>query len=212
MALTVSSVRTKFELIKKDISDVSNDLFIFWSDQINKFVYRTLYQVDPERYIQEQDYTVTGSPQTSTLPTDFRDLKSFGCGVFLKNDDGTTTQDFLPIVQYGSQARGYYITGSNIVFTGIEDSSFRLRYMPELPTIDSTDDTFIIPDEFEWYLIQALDVYYNMWDEMPGAEALSDQRFTRVLDELVRHVRKDVPNYPIYDFTQDYSGPNYPSY
>ena len=66
-----------------------------------------------------------------------------------------------------------------------------LKYIPKIDEITSLDDEVVIPDQFKWYAVDALDCQYDIWDEDVGAEGLADQRFTRKLQEMAQFLRKD---------------------
>lgn len=202
--------------LKKDISDVSQPTFIEWCDFVNKFIYRELIATEPERYITDGTVTAIAGTYSYALPADFRDITPLGCGLFEVNDDGTYSDRKLAKTSFGSQIRGYYISKGNIILTPTpkQTETFTLRYIPaptKLTTIAqyfTADGTVtgveVVPDEYLMYLREALDVQYSVWDEEVGAESYADARFARVLDELIRNIRKDVSTYGISDFSSTY--------
>lgn len=202
MAITVATLRTDLQLLKRDITDVSGDTFIKWCDYVNKFIYRKLIGTDPERLMQTQDYTVTESPNTQALPSGFRDINTYQSGFYYIDENNELTERRLARTGPGQRELGYYISGSNVTFTGFNSTeNYRLRYIPEVSEITATTDTFDIPDEFNEYLLMAVDVLYNIWDEQPGAESLSDARFIRELDEFILNTRKEPGAYNMPDFS-----------
>ena len=215
MALLVSDVRTAFERRKRDISDVSSATFVEWCDFINKFIYERIADQDPERFIETSSYTVSTSPQTSALPADFKNIQTLGTGFYEIDDNGDATSFSLPRTGFGQRTQGFYITGSNVVFTGIDDSTiYTLRYMPKTTKIDATTNYFtvdtlvtgkeIILDEYLELLVNALDVQYTIWDEDPSSESLSDFRFVRALESLLSDIRREPDAYGIPDFSQSF--------
>lgn len=215
MALQLSAVKTNFGLYKKDISDVGNDDFILWSNFLSEVLYDMVKGTDPERFVDTSNtYTVSSDPQTTALPSDFGDIASWDMGFFyIDPNDSTDTNRRLTRTGPGDYRVGYYITGNtNVVFTGINDSSqYRLRYLPERTkftdisdylTVDGTiTGAPLIPDNKEQYLINALNVLYNQWDEMPGDEILADQRFMRSMDQLILNVRREPDSYGLPDYS-----------
>jgi len=198
MALQVSEVRTQFEYLKQDISDVDAPVFLQWCNMIHRYAYRALKATEPQRFITSQSYTVSTTPSTQALPSDFRDMREEGTGFYYTDDDSELTPIRLPQTGRGSEQLGYYLEGSNVIFTGIEDTvgkTFVLRYIPNLTALSSTSSYFtldttntgveIIPDEYLDFVLQALDVRYSQWDEDTPSEGNADQRFTRVLDEML---------------------------
>lgn len=200
MALLVSDLITELENRKQDTSDVGETLFCSWVRDIVSFTYRALKKTEPERFITETDYTITTSPSSQALPSGFRDIAEWDTGFFFKNSDGTASTRRLAVTKHGSQNPGYYFEGGNVVFTGIESESVTLRYIPAPPTISATSDYLtsdktntgkvIIPDEFLDYVMQALDVRYSQWDEDSVSEGNADQRFQRVLLEMLDEYRR----------------------
>lgn len=212
MAIQVQSAYNAFSRYKRDITDVSTSTFLDWADWLNKFVYRKLVGVEPDRYISSQSYTVTTSPYASSLPTGFKTLDGFKLGLFLVNADGTDTDIQLAVTGFGSTQPGYYLTSSSIVFTGITNETYKMRYLPAITAIDALTDYFtlettqagkvLIPDDQMDFVVKALDVFYNQWDEDVGMEGNADQRFERLLSDFPNDMKR-VPN--VYGLT-------YPSY
>lgn len=203
MAITAQDARNQLLLLKKDLSDVDQSTFLQWANAINRAVYRFICGIDPERFTSTQNYTVSSSPQTSTLPADFQDIQRYGMGFYYVDNAGNLTP--YPLIQTGpgSQRQGYYIVGSSVVFTGITTGTYTLRYQPKPTAITAmtgagsyfTQDAtstgkIIIPDEYMDFLVKDLDVYYAQWDEDPSAESLADFRFSRVLAELAANIKK----------------------
>jgi len=182
----------------------------------SRFAYDHVKGTDPERFVDTSNtYTVSSNPQTSALPSDFNDIQEWGCGFYEIDSNGKDTNKRLVRTGPGVQTAGYYISGTNVIFTGIDDSTqFRLRYMKERTEFTDTSDYFtidglstgavLIPDGKKRYLNAAIDVLYNIWDEMPGDEAFADARFVRQLDQLLSHVRKEPDAYALQDFSTYY--------
>lgn len=196
MAITVQQVYDKFARYKKDVSDVITALFIDWCDTVDKDLYRRLGSVDPERFISE--YTYTNPTATSyALPAGFNMMDVLGTGLYFYDSvQGKITDKRLPVTGPGSALLGYYISGSNIVFTGEGQGTqtYIMRYMPSPTAIDAMTDYFtidtlsngkvIIEDEFIDVLVKAVDVQYCQWDEDTQAEANASQRYAQVLSDM----------------------------
>lgn len=203
--MLVSEARTEFDLELKDTSNVSSTLFVKWCDYINKFAYRILVKQDPARWIDTSSYTVSTSPSTQALPSDFRSITPWGTGFYKVDDSGTQTGERLPRTGFGNTTEGYYILGTDVVFTGINTSTvFTLRYIPTISAITATTDSFVIPDEYNRYVLDALKVQYMIWDEDIPGESYADARFVRSLDELMNNIRKDVSVYDLSNFSTSF--------
>lgn len=196
---------------KKDLSDVSSTVFIEWCQFVQDFVYRQLKGTDPEQYISTQTIQIASGDTTYALPSDFGQLLTWGTGLFETNPDGTLVDRPLPVQRPGSTLKGYYVHGTNIILTQTpqQSATYILRYTPindrftsmsDYFTLDTTSDTqATIPSEYSFYLVNALDVMYTIWDEVPGDEAMADTRFVRCLEELVKNIKKTPAVYNLVD-------------
>lgn len=215
MAITAQQAYNSYARLKRDISDVPIPTFLEWCDWVNKMVYRYLLGLDAMRFLTSQSYTVTTSPSTQTLPTDFKNLLPFGTGVYFVSSAGDNTSRQLPITGFGSEVTGYYLTGGSIVFTGAENQTYLMRYVPNITAIDALTDYFtldttstgkiIIPDEYLQFLTNAIDVLYSQWDEDIPLEQVADQRFARLLDEFARNIERQPAVYGLDDPTINFS-------
>ena len=190
--MTPASLLTYYTRHKKNLGDVSSDLWLDWCNEINRFAYRVIYGTDPERFISEDTISVVAGDSTYALPATFLNMEPYGCGIF-KTSNGDNTEVRLTRTFFGSADYGYYINGTTINLTPEPQATdtLKIRFVPTIATMTATSDILVIPDEFISYAKNAVDVLYNIWDENPGDEALSDQRFVRVFDEMARNIRKD---------------------
>jgi hypothetical protein len=203
--MTIQDVLTKYELIKKDVSDVAPDLFIYWCDQIDRYIKNQIIKTDPERFISTQSYSVTSEYETAALPADFKFLQVRGTGFFeVDSSTGRDLEKRLSMIVHGQKEEGYRIEGNNIVFNNCKDKTYTLRYIPKPTELTSLGSTLVVPDEYMDFMIYAVDVYYNQWDEMEGAESLADFRNGRAMGDLLSQIRRDDYVYLQPDYTQDY--------
>lgn len=218
MATQLSTYLDQFELYKKDISDVSNDLFLQWMNNIADYLYGQLSDFQPENYITEYNFTISaGNNPSLTLPADFENIVGQGTGIFFYDSAGLITNRTLPLSGPGRTTYGYYRYKSTLRFTPNPwggQQNFLLRYVPTRTRFTNTTDYFtlnaqtggieIIPQRFQEYIIKALDVQYDQWDEDPGAEGLADIRYVRVLDELLDKIRQTPAVYSFNDPSNAY--------
>lgn len=192
--MTLTEALTEYTAaFKRDTSDVDDATWIYWGDYINKEFRRTLEGVDPERYVSTQSYTVSTSPSSQALPATFRTVSTFGCGLYYLNSDSTPRGDKLSMTGYGYLRAGYFISGSNVTFTGINSSTpFLMRFMPTITTLAAMSDSLEVPAEYNLYIMKAFDEIYEQWDEDATLESLADFRLTRTLSELT----KTIPRQP----------------
>lgn len=128
-----------------------------------------------------------------------------GCGFFQIDQNGNQTEYTLPQTGFGSAQVGYYITGGNVIFTGINPSTqFTLRYIPFLPTLTLMTETVILDEIYLEAFRNDLNTLYQQWDEQAGAESIADFRFVRTLNELGNTIKKAPDAWSIPDFSSNY--------
>lgn len=208
MAITAQNARDKLEERLSDLADIDEPTFLTWCDSINKTFYRELSQTDPERVISTQDYTISTNPETEALPVSFRDITANGCGFFKMDTTGYFSEYQLVRTGFGSRDRGYWISGTNVIFTGYDSSTtIKLRYIPTVTTISTmtgATGTFSVPDEYMDYIKELLVVLYSITDEKPNQEAMADQRFLNLRDELLETIRKEPMVYSLTNISSSY--------
>lgn len=208
--ITLTQARNSLELLLKDIEDVSQETFIEWGNYANRQFYNFIIGIDPERFIDSATtYTVSTTPQTSALPADFMNIQPYNTGFFLVDQNGNDTSYQLPYTGFGSNQAGYYIKGSNVIFTGNTpngngSSTYRLRYIPILDTLTAMSDTLILDEIYLECVRNDLNTLYQQWDEMASDESLADFRFTRTLNELANTIKKAPDAYGIPDFSNSF--------
>lgn len=207
----------------KDLSDVPDETFIEWCDFINRFIYRAELGTDPSRFIQESTLAVVAGQSAYPLldyvtDSNFRSASEWGTGLFQINvQTGLPTDQPLVITNPGSSTQGYYIQGDgetatiNITPQPQQSINYMLRYMPTQEKLEFFGDYFTldttlqtartISDEYLLYVVNALAVQYQIWDEQEGAESYADARFVRSLNELLDYIRKQPPVYGLSDFS-----------
>lgn len=225
MAIQLSSAKTEFGYMKRDIHDVDDNTWLAWSRYIQNYIYRKLVETDPSWFVTTQSYTVQNG--TQNLPNNFKNIRPQGTGFYLVDNSGNVTNTKLSEVPYGSNQQGFYIVGNTVVFSGFSNSQpYILRYVPTISQFTSVSDYFttdllssgiaVIPDDMMEYLIQAYDVFYGQWSDDPSAEQGADFRYTRVLDELLMEIRRTPGVYSIesndalYGYNPAYGNNTYP--
>lgn len=216
MAIQLQTAKNSFARYKHDLTDVDNPQFVEWCDWLNKFAYRYVQGIDPDRHMTETTFSVSSHPETESLPANFDNIQPIGCGFYLVNDSGEDTDRELTQTGHGRRDQGYYFEGSDVIFTGFDGNSqtIKLRYMQNITALTAITDYFtldgtitgaeIIPDEYLQAVVYGLDTLYTQWDEEPGAESFADARFTRALDEFARNVKRTGGVYSIPSFNSYY--------
>jgi len=193
MAILVSSAKTSLENRKRDISDVSDSVFIEWCNFINDFYYRTVNGIDPGRNLTTDTISVVSGTETYALPSDFNNMQVVGSGLYdLDGNSDPIESSRLTLTGYGAAVNGYYISGSNVVLTPQPSATntLTIRYIPDLTALTATSNSLQIPDEYRLYVINAIDVLYTLWDEDKNSEVFADARFSRSLDELAKNINQ----------------------
>lgn len=216
MALQLSTIKTAFGNYKRDISDVSNDLFVQWCNYILGFVYDKLVDVTPDKFMFTTTISVANGTAAYDLPVDFRDMKRIGTGLYSVGTNGQPVDSPLVMTGYASGATGYYLLDDQIVLTPQPQSSYSLilRYTPLEPNFTSINDYFTLDklstglplvrtSDLE-YLVRAIDVQYTMWDADPSMESIADFRFVRILSEMLSRQRSSPNSYNLTDYTFAY--------
>lgn len=216
MALQLSTIKTAFGNYKRDISDVSNDLFVQWCNYILGFVYDKLVDVTPDKFMSTTTISVANGTAAYDLPVDFRDMKRIGTGLYSVGTNGQPVDSPLAMTGYASGATGYYLLDDQIVLTPQPQSSYSLilRYTPLEPNFTSINDYFTLDklstglplvrtSDLE-YLVRAIDVQYTMWDADPSMESIADFRFVRILSEMLSRQRSTPNSYNLTDYSFAY--------
>lgn len=97
--------------------DITDATFRDWLNKINHYFYRRILEINPEDYIQESTINVVTGTQSYSLPSDFRDITRYGCGLYLVNDDGNQTDTRLQQMRFGDNTVGFYIQGTTLKLT-----------------------------------------------------------------------------------------------
>jgi len=205
MSKSLLELRNSLERLNDDITDVGASNFVEWCNLIADYIFPRVQNVEPEEFIQTQEYSVSSSPSSQSLPSNFGNIRINKTGLFLKDQNGNPTNQNLAPTGYGEGSRGYWLSRGLVNFTGINSlRTFVLRYMPKRTsftdqgsdyfTVDGTQNGVeIIPDEQIEVVIKGLDVLHKQWDNDPGAESVADQRFVRIMSELFSDIKK-TPN------------------
>lgn len=214
--IQISALKTQYRNFKQDISDVSNSLFLNWCNYIIGFIYDKLASSTPDKFFKTQTIQILNGQSTYSLPSDFRDMARIGAGLYPTDSNGGPTDSPLPLTGYGSGSNGYYLDNGNLVITKIPQATtvYILRYIPLAPVFTNDTEYFssdktqngvpLFRDEDIEYLIRAIDVQYEMWDEDPSLESIADQRFVRILSELLERQRSTPNSYNLSDYNWAY--------
>jgi len=207
----ISTAKTSFGNLKREISDVPTDTFIEWCNFIAIEAYHLFLGIDSEKYLKSQSYTaITGN---QALPTDFDSMQYDGCGFWEVDSDGTQSDRRLTLTGFGSRSKGYYLRGDYVYFTGINGNlSVTLRYAPEFTLFDNLADYFtlgalmtdpeIIPLDHMEVVVNGLDMFYCRWDEDVAMEPAATQKYEASLMSM--DPRRTAGAYSVPDYSSNY--------
>lgn len=216
-AIQLSDARTKLGLVLKDISDISDDQFLYMCQTVSDYIYPQIFKTDPEKFIKSTTVNITAGTNNYSLPADYMTMNAAGTGLYRKTSDGYETDQRWTLTGYGKGEKGYYLDNSELVLTPDNYPSTEtavLRYLPNPPafsgltdyfTSDGTASGFIIIDsQYMHYLVSALQTQYMIIDEDSGGESLSDFRFVRAMSNLLANVRRTGGVYITPDLSQPF--------
>lgn len=210
---TLNQYREAYGRYKQDISDVSTTTFIDWMNYLTGFLYDKLCNTVPSKFIKTVNYSIQSGVDSYALPSDFRDVSRFSTGLFELDSSNRLVTPGLTQTSYGSGASGYYIEGNNLIITPQPQvgRTLSLKYIPLAPLFTDLSDYFstdklitgtaLVRDEDTEYIIKALDVLYTQWDEDLGLEGVVDQRFVRILSDMLGRQRQMINVTKLNNFT-----------
>jgi len=170
-----------------NLGEISNELFFDWFSDLNYMIYRVLYKNDPTAYINTVPFSITSGTAAYSLPSDFKDMKVRGCGIF-KDDatTGATTSKRLIQSGVGAKDLGYYLNLNTFVVTPEPDTAatVTMRYIPKVLPITATTDYLYLDIEHFNAVINYLDNRYGQWNLDSIKEMSADTRFARDLQEI----------------------------
>jgi hypothetical protein len=177
--VTVQQAITGFQQQYDDtFGEISEALYLQWLNDLNYMLYDDLVAQNKEKYISSQTYSVTTGTSTFSLPSDFKDT--------LPSNVYDTEERPILKTRYGSELKGFFIQGSNIVFTpsGKVNEDLTLRYIPEISSLTATTDSLVITVEDLEVAIDWIDKKYAQFNLDIIREQNAEQRFIRNLERL----------------------------
>jgi hypothetical protein len=165
--LTAEEIRTYFDLMKRDTSDVSDDLFLAWLNRVQQDMYAKMIIINPDNYYEEQVYTANG-----TLP-------SFVGALEVVKQVKTNPES----------SHGYYIKGNNIYF--LSGNGGTLRYFPPLADLTDVSDDTLFESQHLSTIYNALDALYSEW-AMDGGESSARIRYAENLERMLSQLTDNI--------------------
>lgn len=200
--MLLSELQTGFTLRIDGDNDLSEAKFIAMANDLADMLYPVQVGANTSRYQAEEDYTVSSSPSTQALPTDYQSFNTGDCGIYQMN--GTTVVGKLNTVPYGSTFKGYRISGANIVFSGLENASLKLIYVPARTVFTSLSDDFNVPVWFKPMLIQGLVALYYRYEEDFDRESIAWTSFDPLFAQFEAKLKPESQVLLTEDLTQGF--------
>lgn len=170
-----------------DLGEISQDLYLDWLNDLNFMIYREFYNRNSMKLLSSTTITVTSGVDTYALPVDFKNIKPLACGLYNVDSNNRIESQQLIQTGFGSKLKGYFVQGTNIVFTPFPDTSdtFVLKYIPKLAKLTAVTDEMVISEEDLITVINWLDKNYGQWNIDIIKENNADQRFARDLARTI---------------------------
>lgn len=200
--MLLSELQTGFTLRIDGADDLTEAKFIAMANDLADMLYPVQVGSNTSRYQTEATYTVTSSPSTQALPTGYQSFNTGDCGVYQMS--GTTVVGRLNTVPYGSTLKGYRISGANIVFSGLENASLKLVYVPARTVFTSLSDDFNIPVWFKPMLIQGLVALYYRYEEDFDRESIAWTSFDPLFAQFEAKLKPESQVLLTEDLTQGF--------
>jgi len=111
--------------------------------------------------------------------------------------NGMKSNEPLTPTGEGSSNVGYWLDGTNFVFTPAPDGTnhYRLRYIPKLTTLTDLDDETQIPEEYLEYARNFLNIYLQEYLSSIGGEQNANSRFVKDFNTFLLDIQEEVSNY-----------------
>ena len=167
----------------KDIESPSSEFFLedenvlLFLNYIDDSLRRELINTYPENFLEEYTISMQEGVYSYALPSDFESMR---CGQVVELSSNKIVKEWLR-KSYGSSEDGFYISGSNIVFTGnVSNTTITLRYIPTRTQYTSDSDTLILSDtgENKKFYYDAFSQLFNDrerdWDDASVSQQLQE--------------------------------------
>lgn len=194
--ITVAQGWTSVERLVKNINDVSESARIEFANIVDEQIRDEIASVAPERLLTTTNISVSPNVDTYSLPADFEDTKESGAGFYRLDNNGNVSRK-LARTSLDSQVEGYYISGSDVVFTPTPQNSFTvtLKYLPERTEMTSTSDNFSVPNgiKYKELVRQGLLVQYYLFKRRFDLKQLAEADYAALIQDLQDNI-KTIPN------------------
>ena len=177
--MTANEVRTAFEDAKDELIDDSK--FYRWINYIESILYEKLVNIDSERFIAEEEYTITSDINEYSLPVDFSHINAKSCGIFSLTSSG----------KLSTKISGYSLKKDKIYLKNPINTTVLLRYIPCRTEIVSGDDIVLGSKDFLSFYEHALSEYLAILDEEIEDENISIHRAEKILEQILNNYNRN---------------------
>jgi len=196
----VSELRTLWERYQQnnDFTDVSDDNFIDFANDLNLDYYDKYVEINPWDYILSTSITTDSTNYSTALPTDIQNIE----WVYTV-DSNWIQQEQLSSIHL-TWDYWYYYEDWNIIVRGFPGQTIEVRYFDEPITLSTTTEATLIDNKARNNPIvrNLISMLYHWWANNNSLEVRESQKYLQDIAKLVLKTAKDSTNpdlnYDIY--------------
>jgi len=186
-------------LQNNDITDVTDENFLDFANDLQLDVYATLRDINWLDYIAEQE--ITYSTDTVALNSDF--LSVAWLNVWLYRVKDWELDYHYPAIQPWSSIKWFYIewTDLKLVWNFSTWETLVFRYFTKSNDLNLTSDATVIPDDRRLYpsVRNMLRMLYEWWRNSNTQEVRASEKYNQDLQNLVKYLGKQQDTVNLYE-------------
>ena len=195
--LTVTQIRSILERYRNDsMPRLNNETFLDFANDLTLDVREYLKDINSEDYIWTQSITPSTAYQTTALNSDFWNVLWQNTGVYVLDSNSRITTPQLEEINPWSQERWFYISWTDVIIRGWENTTLQLRYFTDMTDLTLVSDFTIFPNERKYYptIRNCLNMLYNWWLNDVYEEQRSSIKYQQDVSNLAMYARKQSAN------------------
>lgn len=205
--ITVADGWTAVQDVVKNINDLSTGQQLRLADIVDRQIRDEIAAVAPERLLTSTSIAVTAGTSGYALPATFQDVQDLGTGFYLLNTDGTVNTR-LAQTGFGSDTQGYYIDGTNVVFTPLPSTGaiVTLKYLAERTDFTVTTGLFCTPNAKRYLELvrQGLLVQYYIFKRRFDLKQFAEADYQALLDDMVKRITQTPQAFSLPKYQKSY--------
>ena len=191
--LTVTQIRSILERYRNDsMPRLNNETFLDFANDLTLDVREYLKDINSEDYIWTQSITPSTAYQTTALNSDFWNVLWQNTGVYVLDSNSRITTPQLEEINPWSQERWFYISWTDVIIRGWENTTLQLRYFTDMTDLTLVSDFTIFPNQRKYYptIRNCLNMLYNGWLNDTYEEQRSSVKYQQDVANLSMYARK----------------------